>query len=411
MPDANADVVVVGAGVIGTAIAAELAPDHEVLVLDKEAPGGEASSLAAGLVAPTLFMHQEPEAAVHANQFFRSFSGTGEFEFSERRRVEIVSPEDADEARRQAATMDSTGFPVSFLDAAALEDSHQAFDLAGFGGAIEIADAGFVDDPYVYVRALAADAERNGAEIRDGVEVTGIRTQGDAVVGVRTDTGNIDAPNVVVAAGWRTRELVSAYVDLPVRPFLLQSLTIDPPTRLGDDFPLGRLPAEEVYFRPQRDGNLRLGGGEFFIDDAESRTRGVAEMASDGGTSRTFQETADTNDASDRFIDHVADIVPTFLRGIDDPEAVRFVETWEGVGSANPDTSPILDTPAALDGLVVAAGFNGLGITKSPVAAAAVRALVTGETAPFSLQPYALETRPTSSLEFTLQDTFAMGRE
>lgn len=411
MPDADADVIVVGAGVIGSAIATELAPDHEVLVLDKGDPGGEASSLAAGLVAPTLFMYQEPEAALHANQFFRSVSGTGGFEFTERRRVEIVRSEVADKARRQAAAMESKGFPVSFIDTADLEDSHRAFDLSGFAGAIEIADAGFVDDPYVYVQALAADAESNGAEIKGGVEVTGIRTDGDDVAGVRTDAGDFDAPNVVVAAGWRTRDLVSEYLDVPIRPFLLQSLTIDSPTDLGDDFPLGRLPADEVYFRPQHDGSLRLGGGEFFIDDAESRTRGVGEMASDGGSGYTFQETADTNDASERFVDHVADIVPTFLRGIDDPEAVTFAETWEGVGSANPDTSPIVDAPAEPDGLVVAVGFNGLGITKSPVAAAAVRALVTGEPAPFSLHPYALGNRSTSSLEFTLQDTFAMGRE
>lgn len=411
MTDADADVVVIGAGVIGSAVAAELAPDHEVLVLDKEVPGGEASSLAAGLVAPTLFMHQEPDAAAHANQFFRSFSGTGEFEFTERRRVEIIGPEAADEARRQATGMESKDFPVSFVDVAELEDSHQAFDLPGFAGAIEIADAGFVDDPHVYVRALAADAERNGAEIRGGVEVTGIRTDGGKVVGVRTDAGDFDAPNVVVAAGWRTRGLVSEYVDLPVRPFLLQSLTIESPTDLGDDFPLGRLPADEVYFRPQHDGNLRLGGGEFFIDDAESRTRGVAEMATDGGPGHTFQETADTNDASERFVGHVADLVPRFLRGVDEPDAVTFVETWEGVGSANPDPSPIVDAPAAADGLVVAAGFNGLGITKSPVAAAAARALITGESAPFSLRPYALENRSTTSLAFTLQDTFAMGRE
>ena len=215
MPEADADVVVVGAGVIGSAIAAELAPDHEVLVLDKEVPGGEASSLAAGLVAPTLFMHQEPEAAVHANQFFRSFSGTGEFEFTERRRVELARPETADEARRQATEMKRKGFPVSFVDAADIEDSHRAFDLSEFSGAIEIADAGFVDDPHVYVRALAADAERNGAEIESGIEVTEIRTEDDEVAGVRTDAGEFDAPNVVVAAGWRTRELVSEYVDLP----------------------------------------------------------------------------------------------------------------------------------------------------------------------------------------------------
>ena len=413
--DGSRNVIVVGAGAIGCAIASELAADHEVVVLDKKAVGGEASGLAAGLVAPTLFMHEAPEAAAHANQFFRSFSGTGAFEYHERRRVEIVRPEVADEARRQATKIERKGFPVSFVDAATLEERHTAFDLSAFAGAIEIADAGFVNDPYVYTRALARDAADKGAEIRTGVEVKGVRVRDGEVVGVRTTAGEFDAPTVVMATGWRTRDLVSEHVELPVRPFILQCATLDPPTELDADFPLGRLPADEVYFRPQLDGTLRLGGGEYFISDPESRTGGVSESSSvgrAGGPERTFQETADATDADGQFVDHVAGVAPTFLEGLADPDAVEFQETWAGVGSANPDPSPILDAPAAApDGLVIAAGFNGLGITKSPVAAAAVRALVTGEGPPFPLRPYALGNRSTSSLDFTLQDTFAMGRE
>ena len=410
MSENDRDVIVVGAGATGCAIASELAADHEVLVLDKSTVGGEASGLAAGLTAPTLFMHEEPEAAAHANEFFRSFSGTEAFEYNERRRVEIVRAEFADEARRQAAEMEDKGFPVSFVDAAALEDRHSAFDLSTFAGAVEVADAGFVDDPYVYTRALAADAANGGAEIRTGVEVRGVRAEDGIVVGVRTDAGDFDAPTVVMATGWRTRDLVAEHVDLPIRPFVLQCVTLDPPTELDADFPLGRLPTDEVYFRPQLDGALRLGGGEYFVDDPESRTSGVD--AGSPPADRTFQETADASEADERFVDHISAVVPTFLSGFDDSDAVGFLETWAGVGSANPDPSPILDAPAAApDGLIVAAGFNGLGITKSPVAAATVRALVTGENAPFSLRPYALETRSTSSLDFTLQDTFRMGRD
>lgn len=412
--EVDADVIVVGAGAVGSAIASELSRDREVLVLDKESVGGEASGLAAGLVAPTLFMYEEPEAARHANRFFRSFSGTAGFEYTERRRVELVRPAAADDARRHADSIADRGFPVSFVDAETLEDRHPALDLSAFAGAIEIADAGFVDDPYVYTRALAEAAADRGAEIRTGVEVTGLRTDGGAVVGVETSTGEFDAPAVVAATGWRTRDLVADHVDLPVRPFLLQCVTLDPPTELDADFPLGRLPSDEVYFRPQSNGDLRLGGGEYFIDDPESKTGGVNEAAAAGRgeTELTSQEAADASDAEEQFMNHVANVVPTFLNGFDDPDEVEFLRTWAGVGSANPDPSPILDAPdGAPDGLVVAAGFNGLGITKSPVAAAAVRALVTGEEPPFPLERYALGNRSTFSLDFDLQDTFGMGRE
>lgn len=412
----DTDVLVVGAGATGCAIASELASDCEVMILDKETVSGEASGLAAGLVAPTLFMHEEPEAATHANRFFRSFSGTGDFEYNERHRVEIVRPEFEDEARRQVAEMEKKGFPVSFIDAAALEDRHSAFDLSAFAGAIEIGDAGFVDDPYVYTQALAENAVDQGAEIRTGVEVTEIHAKNGEITGVQTDVGDFHASTVVMATGWRTRDLVSEYIDLPVRPFVLQCVTLDPPTKLDADFPLGRLPTDEVYFRPQLDGNLRLGGGEYFIEDPESRTGGVnvesSSVEQTEAPDRTFQETANASDADRRFVDHAAEVVPSFLDGFDDPDSVEFLQTWAGVGSANPDPSPILDAPDGVpDGLVIATGFNGLGITKSPVAAAAVRALITGEDAPFPLQPYSFRNRSTYSLDFTLQDTFRMGRK
>ncbi|MFC7046033.1 hypothetical protein ACFQH6_11965 [Halobacteriaceae archaeon GCM10025711] len=98
--------------------------------------------------------------------------------------------------------------------------------------------------------------------------------------------------------------------------------------------------------------------------------------------------------------------MPTFLDGF---ERAAFVDGWSGVDAATPDTLPLLGSPAELpDEIVVSTGFNGLGMVNSPVAAAVVRAAVTGEDAPFPVEPFAVDRFPDGSTEFELRGTFEM---
>lgn len=67
----------------------------------------------------------------------------------------------------------------------------------------------------------------------------------------------------------------------------------------------------------------------------------------------------------------------------------------------SPDWLPIIDAPDdAPEGLVIATAFSGLGLTASPVAAAAVRELVDGYGAPFSLETFSLDRFDDRSSDF-----------
>jgi hypothetical protein len=64
---------------------------------------------------------------------------------------------------------------------------------------------------------------------------------------------------------------------------------------------------------------------------------------------------------------------------------------------------PIIDEPrAAPDGLVVATGFDGLGVMISPVVGEVVRELVTGRSASFSIAPFGLGRFDVKSTDFSL---------
>ena len=381
--DRQYDTIVVGAGVAGCAAARELAVDRDVVLLDEGQVAGKASGLAAGLIAPTLFYSDLPAVARHANRYIRAFDGTGQFEFNERQRIELRLPEHEREAREKARRLAGEGFPVSFIDAGEAADRYPQFDFSGVCGIVEYRDTGWVD-PYTYTVALKEDAERRGADVETGVAVESVITDGGAVEGVATDNGTYEASNVVLSTGWRTEELVSEHLTLPSLPFKLQCVTLNPQRGIGEEFPLGRLGSEELYFRPEHNGTVLFGGGEYVERDPQT--------AADGG------------DIDEAFREHVARTVPEFLDGFGNAELVN---GWSGIDSATPDARPIIDAPDELpEWLVISTGYNGLGMVSSPIAATAVRSLITGERCPFPLEPFSYGRFETVTEEFELYGTF-----
>jgi glycine/D-amino acid oxidase-like deaminating enzyme len=91
-----------------------------------------------------------------------------------------------------------------------------------------------IDAPAV-VRALAAGARAEGAELREGVTVTGLRRSGEDVVGVGTDAGDVHGDAVVIATGaWSAALLAAAGLDVPIGAERLQLIATEPlPVRIG----------------------------------------------------------------------------------------------------------------------------------------------------------------------------------
>jgi len=374
------DVVVVGAGVAGAVAARDLAADHAVTLLDRSGVAAAATGRSAGLIAPTLFYGDHPAVAHHANAFFRELDGTGQFGLTERPRVDMVTDEGVTEARATARQRAEAGFPVDYLDAATVAERYPRLRVDRFAGAVEYRDTGWVD-PYSYALALVGDARRRGATVETDVAVTGLAVEDGAVAGVETADGPVDADAVVVAAGWRSPALVDDHVRLPVRPYRTQAVVLEPAEPLGDEFPLARVGSDHLYMRPEHNGDLLVGGGRDLLDDPENAS----------------------NDVDEAFTRMVAAKLPETVSGFEDAGVVN---GWAGVDGATPDAYPIIDAPAdAPDGLVVATGFNGLGVMLSPVVGPAVREHLGGEPAGFPLAPFALDRFADRSATFALQST------
>lgn len=380
-------VVVVGAGAVGCAVAAELAREVRVTVVERDRIGGGATGRSAGQVTIVPAYSDYPAVASAAMAFFREHAGTGGFAFHERESVEFVPPDRLGEARRRAVRLAEQGLATDFVGRVDADTGYPMFDLADYVGLVRHREAGYLD-PGQLVSLFARQARERGATVEIGTAATGIAVEDSTAVGVETDAGPIGADAVVLAAGWGTPQLLPAGVSLPVRPYRTQAVVLQMPARREwrVDLPMGWLPEERVYFRPMGRDRVLVGGFADPIDEP-------------GAVSR---------DADPAFRRHVAELVPRLFA---DPEGTALVDGWAGVDLATPDTRPIIDRPVGgPSGLLVATGFHGRGVMTAPVAGQAAAARLLGSGAPFPLEPFDADRFDDASPEFPFLST-SSGRE
>jgi len=365
-------VVVVGAGVSGLSIARALAPDHEVVVLDRGGVAADTTSRASGMISLSL----EPfprEWKTFALEAFRDLDGEGVFSFTERETVRLVPAGAADRVAEQ------TPEGGEYVDRDELTERYPGSfgDLSGYSGGVVYGETGHLD-ALDYAMTLKWLAEREGVGIFRDHEVTDVRVEGDKVVGVETEYGSIAADHVVYATGWKTRDLLAAHVELPVRPLRWNAVVVEPADPLPDDCPMGSEPAMRVYWRRTRRGDVLIGGNEHLLDDPESTPMAVEE---------SFRELV---------LERVAPVLDGVAAG-----TVRREDCCPTADSASPDGLPIVDAPEeAPDGLAVVTGLHGRGVMLSPVTGRAVRSLVTGERPPFPVEPFRLDRFDDRSADF-----------
>lgn len=369
VPDTEYDVVVVGAGINGCVAAKFLAEDHDVLVLERDQIAAATTAKASGLISVAHDYIDHLEAATYAADFFDDYDGTWDFEFTQRNNLRLVPPGTEDLARSEAARIEEH-FEMAYIDSTdEIEDRYPGtFELDSFVGAIEVEQGGWVD-PYTLTMTYKQDAEDAGADFETGVEVTGVTTEDGAVTGVETDEDSFTADTVVVAMGWHTKEFVSEWVDLPIRPFRYQWVNLEVERDFPDYVPVAWDIRSGLYWRPEHNGDLHVGGGTYYVDEP--------------GTIRSTP--------TESFKRHVAMTIPEQVTNVEDAR-ISSGDTCHIGDTATPDERPIHDAPDDCpDGLVISTGMHGFGIMGSPVTGAAVRSLVTGEDAPFPMSKYRLD--------------------
>lgn len=349
------DVVVVGGGLIGSAVAREVAlRGLRVVLFDAGSEPERASWAAAGMLSPQAEADRADDfldLLLHSRSLYPAFVADVERESglptgyrAEGTLVVALTREDEIELRRRLDWQRAAGLEVEWLERDEVLRVEPAI-APGLLGALRFAGDHQVDNRLLAV-ALRAAARRAGVVVRDGVRVTGLVSAGGRVAGVELEGGGrVAAGWVVVAGGIASGELQGLPRPLPLRPVHGELLAVrsNPPLlRHVVDSP-------RVYLVPRSDGRLIIG--------ATSEDIGVQRRTTEGGR-RALLAAA-------------VELVPEL-------EQEPIVEHWSGLRPGTPDGHPILGTDPALDGLVIATGHYRNGVLLTPATARAVADLILG---------------------------------
>ncbi|HEU0163863.1 MAG TPA: FAD-binding oxidoreductase, partial [Thermomicrobiales bacterium] len=90
----------------------------------------------------------------------------------------------------------------------------------------------------------------------------------------------------------------------------------------------------------------------------------------------------------------IQDTIERAIRVVPALAGARLVNTWGGLIDQSPDAIPVIDRPAAIDGLVVAAGFSGHGFCLGPITGEILADLATAGTTPHPIDAFRLDRFP-----------------
>ncbi len=278
-------VIVIGAGIIGAAIAEELAfRGARVTVLDMRSPGRGASQASAGLLAPYSEARAHPalldlctESLDLYDEFVRNVrerSGLA-VQYGRDGTVEVALTEDeATRLRDTHAWLQARHVESQWLEPGGLRELEPAVTSDAVG-ALLVAAQGFVGAGSL-VRALVQSARLQGAEFESPVEAVRVEPLGDGIE-VRSDARRLLADAVVVAAGpWSSRLRIAGHAALPVRPIRGQLVQL---TWAGDGLPTRPIWGSRVYTVPWRPDTLLVGATVEDVGfDERSTVAGVHDL-------------------------------------------------------------------------------------------------------------------------------------
>jgi glycine oxidase len=329
-------------------------------VLDRGEPGGGASRVAAGMLAPVTeadageraLLTLGLESARRWPAFAAELADVTGLDVGYRASGTLVVARDRDEAEALERELDlrtRLGLRVDRLRPSEARRREPAL-APTVRLALDVPDDHSVD-PRLVAAALAEAARRAGAAVHAHADVAGVATAAGAVTGVTLrDGASVPARRVVVAAGAWSGALdgIPDGARVPVRPVKGQTLRLADPSGPGLLERVVRF--EGGYLVPRGDGRYVLG--------ATVEERGFDTTMTAGGAYELLRD--------------ASELVPGVLE-------LEISELVAGLRPGTPDNAPVLGAAPGVEGLVWATGHYRNGILLTPVTADLVAAELAGE--------------------------------
>ncbi len=346
------DVAIAGGGVIGGAIALELArAGLRVGVFDRQQPGQEASWASAGILSPApenpgmiamvplgkASLSLYPEFIARVEEISGKSAG-----FRPKGTLEALFSQDAKaELSTIIALHHGLGLKAEPLRAEDARELEPALS-AELEAAVLRPDEASVDNRALTGAVLEA-AQRSGAEFFPGNGAREIWRAGERCAGLVVQNENVEAKWTIIAAGCFSAAIKDAAAYAPVRPVKGQMAALR-----AEDLMIERvLWSDKIYLVPRNDGRIIAG--------ATVERVGFDKRTTAGGIQKIFSA--------------AIELAPGLANA-------RVEETWAGLRPDSPDHLPILG-PTDVEGLLMATGHFRSGILLTPITARLVREWIT----------------------------------
>jgi sarcosine oxidase subunit beta len=341
------DVIVVGGGGHGLSTAYYLAKEHgltNVAVLEKGYLGSGNIGRNTTIVRSNYLLPDSIRFYEHSMKLWENLSHDLNYNvmFSQRGVLNLAhTPSQADDYIRRGNAMRHQGGDAEWLNAAEVGRLVRGLDVTGsarfpvVGGLLQPRAGTARHDAVAWGYARGAD--RRGVDILENCEVTGFLREGDRVVGVTTNRGEIRAKKVAVAvAGSTSRVLKLAGIDqLPIESHVLQAFVSE-------------------SLKPFVDGVVTFGAGHLYMSQSDK-----GGLVFGGGLDEynTYAQRGNLPLVEEVMSEIIA-MFPALAR-------VRLLRSWGGVMDMSMDGSPII-TKGPLPGMYLNCGWCYGGFKATP---------------------------------------------
>ena len=361
----TADVVIAGGGVMGCALAYQLARRNvDVILLERAALGSQSTGKCAGGVRQQFSSETNVRLQMMSVRQFEAFEEeTGAHaDFKQIGYLFLLSrPQEVEDFRSLVEMWHRVG--LSEARWVTPEEAREMVPILEIGDVLgcTFCPSDGIASPADVTVGYAAAARRHGARVREGVSLTGIEVASGRVGGVNTSAGDISTRLVFNCAGpWAGEVGRMAGLDVPVLPYRRHIAVTDALPGISRSTPMTVDFATSFYFHPEGDG-LLLG-----MSDREEGP-GYAE---------------DVN------WDFIASMVEVATRRAPALEHAGIRTAWAGLYESTPDHQAILGPSTGVQGFWNACGFSGHGFMQAPAAALLLAQLLLDGRSEIDLAPF-----------------------
>ncbi len=361
----TADAVVAGGGVIGCAIAYQLARRGvDVVLLERAELGSQSTGKCAGGIRQQFSNEANVRLQMLAVRELLGFNEEtgGHADFRQVGYVFLLTlPEQVAEFTALVEMWHRTG-----LRDARLISAGEAAGLVPVLNVKDVLAATFcpsdgLASPADVTSGYAAAARRHGGRLREGVAVTGVEVAGGRVTGVNTTAGAIATRVVFNCAGaWSAEVGRMAGVEVPVQPYRRHIFVTDSFPAVSRTTPMTVDFATSFYFHPEGEG--------------------VLMGMSDRQEASSFDQDVDW-DFLERTVQAAAHRAPALEQA-----AIR--TAWAGLYETTPDHQGILGPVREVEGFWCACGFSGHGFMQAPAVGVVMADLLTRGACEIDLSPF-----------------------